>query len=130
MLNNCSYYPVEIVNVVDKEPRVSAKKENGQQEISLYDSKLSGRRSIITSSDKIDEFISNRNKNNKQKGLLTILGLVTGGIVGAAVTASHKNLSISLLGSMVGSCLAGVACSISHALSDNKLTQKFIKENK
>ncbi|MBQ3641030.1 hypothetical protein II906_03780 [bacterium] len=116
------------------QPTVYPKRNDGKQEISLYDPTLGGQRQIISSPDKIDEFVTQRNKASKRMLAMSLLGGAIGAVAGVFTLRSlGKSVAENSLKVIAGSLGAGVglvAGEIIGAQKVNKTVKDFINENK
>lgn len=120
--------------VVDYSPVLGPKMENNKQKISLYDS--SGiRRTLVVDADKADEYLSARKSTDKKSfaaGLLATVGSVAAGVfAGGKLTQDNFFRSTNKgLGGMIGLTVGLLGTALARKILSDKLTDKFIEENK
>ena len=114
--------------------------ENGKQKVSLYDKQDKVYRTVNSTPDKVDEFISTKKENKKKAlkisaiiaGALVAVGAAAGAIFGGKVIDANK-IELAGLGALTGLVISGISdIAIAGATSkkNKKVNQEFIENNK
>ena len=126
----------QVVIQENTNPVIGVAKENGKQEIKVYDRKLGNMRYIEADKEKVDTFINNRNQKLKKQSIIsaTIGAIITAGLGIVGVIAGRKFNSNKLEGAFYG-VSAGLMTAVlgglvAHEKTDKTITQEFINENK
>ena len=123
--------------VANNNPIIGKTKENGKQEIKVYDFKSGNMRYLEADTDKVDTFINTRNKKLKKTtkistiiGAFATVGLgIAGAIAGKKVFDGDK-FPGAMFGTFTGLVGALVGGGLAINKADENITQKFIEENK
>ena len=114
--------------------------ENGKQQVSMYDKQDKVYRTVISTPDKVDEFISDKKANSKKTkkiaGIVALAGTAIGAVAG--LLFGNKIIDIdklggALAGAAAGLGLAGLADGVLasiNAKKNKKVNQEFLNNNK
>lgn len=122
--------------IENQNPVIGPLKPNGKQEIGVHDYKSGNRRYIEADKDKVDTFISTRDKKIKKAtwlGVLAAIGTAAAcTFIGSKIPAkdAFSKQANTIMGMTIGAVGSLIPATLAGRLADKNITQKFIDENK
>ena len=127
---------VNPVTLTNKNPIICPAKDNGKQDIGLFDKNVGNMRFVSATTEEVDEFVADRTNLVKKNEKKLIAGMGIGAIIGfvaSALGGKSNKLDNKLVmqcfapftGLISGLTIAGLTCK-----PLQKLDQQFIEEHK